>query len=227
MFLFFPFTVTFTFTLSIFTVLISKSLVCRVAVAGEELAWTPRVGVAMHVSLLRRQRPVTSPVTVLLRHVTVVVIHLVYGRLVPAAAAPAAPLLAGLLLGGGGGRGGESVGGRAVAASRFLVKVGGWSGDPQRGTRLLGALLGLQLMFRRQTLPVRQVGGGGRPVCRFLGLGAAGPGAEYREQDGQQEQTVEEAERDDEEDHLEEGNEDVRWSDHEADHPEDSGDGSL
>ena len=54
-FLFFPLAVTFTFTLPIFTVLISKSLVYRVAIAGEELARTPRIGVAMHVSLLGRQ----------------------------------------------------------------------------------------------------------------------------------------------------------------------------
>ena len=52
MFLFFPLAVTFTFTLPIFAVLISKSLVYRVAVAGEELAWSPRVRVAVHVSLL-------------------------------------------------------------------------------------------------------------------------------------------------------------------------------
>ena len=54
-FLFFPLAVTFTFTLSIFTVLISKSLVYRVAVAGEELARASWVGVAVHVSLLGRE----------------------------------------------------------------------------------------------------------------------------------------------------------------------------
>ena len=54
-FLFFPLAVTFTFTLPIFTVLISKSLVYRVTVAGEELAGAPGVGVAVHVSLLGRE----------------------------------------------------------------------------------------------------------------------------------------------------------------------------
>ena len=82
-------------------------------------------------------------------------------------------------------------------------------------------------MFGGQTLPVRQVGGGGRPVGRLLRLGAAGAGAEYREEDWQQEQAVQEAEGDDEEDHLEEGDEDVGGSNHEADHAEDGGDGAL
>ena len=54
-FLFFPLAVTFTFTLPIFTVLISKSLVYRVAVAREELARSSRVRVSVHVSLLGRE----------------------------------------------------------------------------------------------------------------------------------------------------------------------------
>ena len=55
MFLLFPFAVTFAFALPIFTVLISKSLVYRVAVAREELARSSRVRVSVHVSLLGRE----------------------------------------------------------------------------------------------------------------------------------------------------------------------------
>ena len=82
-------------------------------------------------------------------------------------------------------------------------------------------------MFGRQTLPVREVGGGGGPVGRLLCLGAAGPGTEDGEEDRQEEQSMEEAESDDQENHLEEGDEDVGWSNHETHHPQHGGDGAL
>ena len=64
-------------------------------------------------------------------------------------------------------------------------------------------------------------------MSRLLRLGAAGAGAEYGEEDRQEEQAVKEAEGDDEEDHLEEGDEDVGGSNHQSDHAEDGGDGAL
>ena len=132
MFLFFPLAVTFTFTLAtpLFTVLISKSLVYRVTVAGVELSRGP-VGISVEVSLLRGEGPVAGPGgAVLLREVAVVVVHLVYGRL--SAGPPAPPLLPLLLLGGGGGGGGDDGvwgGPRAVTPS-VRLEGGGGSWDP-------------------------------------------------------------------------------------------------
>ena len=93
--------------------------------------------------------------------------------------------------------------------------------EGEGGRGLLAALLGLGLGLAGQTLPVREVGGGGR------GGGGAGPRPEDAEQHRQQEETVQEAEGDDQQHHLEEGDEDVGGRDHEADHAEDGGHGAL
>ena len=231
------FTVTFTFTISVFALMSGGgervSRVCGVAVGRIELGGRGRgrrgsTREPVHVSVYPvvtmspapgvRHAPVCRAprvAAVLLGQVAVVVIHLVYRRLpTPAPALPAPVLLA-----GGGGGHGHDVRGRGGAGPRVRAQRGAGSRDPQllasevvqAGAVLLTALLGVRLGLRRETFSVREVRGGG---CG-RGVGTRSRPKDTQE-DGQEEEAVEEAERDDQENHLEESDKNVGGGDHET-----------
>ena len=71
-------------------------------------------------------------------------------------------------------------------------------------------------------------GGGGSGEGALAGaLLLAGPGTEQGEEDGQEDQTVQGAQEDDQEYHLEEGDEEIAGSEGESNDTEDGADGSL
>ena len=242
------FTVTFTFTISVFALMSGGgegvSRVCWVAVGRIKLGGRGRgrrgsAREPVHVSVYPvvtmapapgvRHAPVCRPprvAAVLLGQVAVVVIHLVYRRISTPAPALPAPVL---LVGGGGGHG-HDVRGRGGAGPRVRAQRGAGARDPQllarevvqAGAVLLAALLGVRLRLGWETFSVREVRGGG--CGRGVGTRAR---TEDAKEHRQEKEAVEEAERDDKENHLEESDKNVGGGDHETNNTEDCGHGAL
>ena len=105
----------------------------------------------------------------------------------------------------------------AAAAGKAAIPVLRQVGRSGRRLQLLVAFVGLLFLG----LFLLGGGGGCRRGC------AGGAGSEEREEDREQEESVQRSKGDYQEDHLEEGDEDVGGRNDEPDDPEDGGDGAL